>query len=136
MSSYTRKACTEPNTLLALLATLCDARARGDGRLLLTASRSLIKRKACRTGFFVDPRKLEASLAQLCKLYSLRPAASELLTRCVKCNGRILKVDETHRAMLRQRSDVPAALVAHGATTELFCCNGCQQVSIFTPPIC
>jgi uncharacterized protein with PIN domain len=107
-----------------------DSRARGDGRLLLTASRSLIKRKACRAGFFVNPRNLEASLAELCKLYSLKPAASELLTRCVKCNGRILTVDESHRIELRQRSDVPAALVAHGATIELFCCNGCQQVSV------
>jgi uncharacterized protein with PIN domain len=77
----------------------------------------------------VNPRNLEGSLGELCRLYSLKPAASELLTRCVKCNGRILKVDESHRVELRQRSDVPAALVAHGATIELFCCNGCQQVS-------
>ena len=36
--------------------------------------------------------KLEETLIHLCRLYGITPTQKSLLTRCVKCNGRILKV--------------------------------------------
>jgi uncharacterized protein with PIN domain len=94
----------------------------GEGRILLTRDRGLLKRSIVRLGYLVrddDPRR---QLLEVVGRYGLAVAARPF-SRCVRCNGDIEPVD---------RSDVAERLAGEPRTLRYFekfgRCAGCDSI--------
>ena len=68
----------------------CEAlfkRAREAGRILVTRSKKLIKRRTCPQYIFVTESNHEKAFQQIAKLMQLRFESEKIFRRCTKCNG-------------------------------------------------
>lgn len=108
------------------------ARAICEGRVLVSASRSLLSKRDCPASYFIDNRQTELSLAGLCAELSLDIRPERFFTRCVKCNGTVVFLGNAgSSAYATSRSEEFHAPC--GAT--LYECGACSQVYWFSPNI-
>ncbi len=108
----------DPNAADAQLAEL----SAGEGRILLTRDRGLLKRSIVRHGYLVRDDDPHHQLEEIVARYGLSKTAIPF-SRCVRCNGAIEAVD---------RSDVADALADQPRTLRFFDkfgrCAGCGSI--------
>jgi len=104
-------------------------RCRRERRILITTSKTLLKRKDCPPGaYLVNPstlRTLEQTLVNLLLLHGVTLYAKKFLTRCVVCNGRIKEVFDRNEQ--KQIFDEYASPDLGEDLDHVYKCDGCGQ---------
>eukprot|EP01031_Cornospumella_fuschlensis_P032546 gene32546-39352_t len=74
------------------------ARARREGRVILTSSPSLIHRSTCPPAFLVKPDNLHKGLIDIYREFQLELSVDKFLTVCGKCGGGIAELNSLAKA--------------------------------------
>mmetsp|Transcript_108700 Transcript_108700/g.346955 ORF Transcript_108700/g.346955 Transcript_108700/m.346955 type:complete len:681 (-) Transcript_108700:112-2154(-) len=116
------------------------ARAVAEGRFIVSASRRLLGRSDCPPGaYYLDTRRCEESLAEMCSALSVEIDRDRLFSRCVKCNGHVSEMENTPETL--ERAMILAASTGQGnprwywkaqAGLPLYVCEVCCQVYWFS----
>ncbi|KAL3817678.1 hypothetical protein ACHAXA_002827 [Cyclostephanos tholiformis] len=105
---------------------------KNERRALLTTSYKLLLRKDCPPGaYLVDTKStsyLEQTLPRIFRTHGVELSPCTFLTRCVLCNGDIIRVltDEEKRAIFIQH-DAPAMVGCNLVEVDVFRCSQCLQ---------
>lgn len=113
----------------------CEAlfkRAREAGRILVTRSKKLIKRRTCPQYIFVTESNHEKAFQQIAKLMQLRFESEKIFRRCTKCNGQFETVSPDR---LKTIEGLPEGLrdgvdKATGKKLKFYICleESCKQI--------
>ena len=103
-------------------------RCKKERRILITTSKTLLKRKECPPGtYLVNPRTvkdLQAALVHLLRLHSITLQPRKFLTRCVVCNGIIKGVHNPEdKRTIFQEFGFPG----FGEDLDVYKCSKCGQ---------
>lgn len=106
----------------------CNAlfhRARIEQRILLTTSKSMLKRNNCPETYFVrnpgSSNDLKETLAALLNYYDVALDRSRVFKMCGKCGDSVVRTDANDRRLRMGGQFVPT-------DCEIFICSGCHKV--------
>ncbi len=98
---------------------LAELAVSGDGRILLTRDRGLLKHGSVIHGRFVRSDDPESQIREVILLYGLKPMVSPF-SRCIECNGCITRVEKE-----RIRSELPEVIAQ--TVDEFTQCKTCGR---------